>query len=87
MKKLYGLLYHIHPSLGNCHLRRSPAPNFQRIYNPDTPNPDRSMRKTIGTQSQRSLRRMRPSNPLFILATLKTFGKTCLAKIIIDHGL
>ena len=25
-KKLYGLLYHIHPSLGNCHLRRSPAP-------------------------------------------------------------
>lgn len=34
MKKLYGLLYHIHPSLGNCHLRRSPAPNFQRIYNP-----------------------------------------------------
>lgn len=64
-----------------------PGRKIVQIYNPDTPNPDRSMRKTIGTQSPHSLRRVRPSNPLFILATLKNFGKTCLAKIIIDHGL
>lgn len=45
------------------------------------------MRKDIGTQSLRRLRRMRLPSPLFMLATLKKFGKICLAKIIIDHGL
>lgn len=73
MKKLYGLLYHIHPSLGNCHLRRSPAPNFQRIYNPDTPNPDRSMRKTIGTQSPAQPAEDAPLKSSFHTGNVKNF--------------
>lgn len=45
------------------------------------------MRKTVGTQSPRILGNPRPSSPLFMLTTLKTFGNIYLAKIIIDHGL